>query len=401
MPDGDECTSELLGKYQTRAFGRNDPFYSLIELTRKCNINCQHCYAVVSPRRAEMPTPRIKSLLGEIKKEGGLVVTFTGGEVTLRPDFLEILEHATDLRFAIQLFTNGTLIDERMADALDRLNIFQVGMSVYGASAATHDAVTRHPGSYDATIRAGTLLRDRGMPVIFKYVMMSMNMHEYEQMLQQSDRLDIRYKIDGIITPRDNGDLSTHSLRPSAAALGRLTRDRASRDFTDRSFFPADKDLTCTLGKTTASVTAYGEVYGCVAMPVGAGNVMERPFGEIWRGSPVLEEFRRFTTESLPVCRTCELRGYCNRCAGNAYTEHGDFYGPSSEACRAAAVSKALVDGVAPEAPEFEAAVTENLARTGGAREGYLDRSDLVYRQPCGDRHHQPENRLTPFSFAV
>ncbi|MBI3097110.1 MAG: radical SAM protein [Planctomycetes bacterium] len=386
----DAEVAPLLGGFQAKAYARNQPLYCLIELTRRCNENCSHCYAAVSGGREEMPTPRIKRLLEEVKEEGGLIATFTGGEATLHRDFLDLLDHATRLRFAIQVFTNGTRIDEPMADEISRRNIFQVGISVYGATPGMHDAITRLPGSHAAALRAATLLRDRGVPVVFKYVMMSVNMPEYEAMLHQSEALDVRFRIDGIITSRDNGDASTFSLRIGEADLGRVLKDKAERENAPKGLPEAPKDLTCTLAKSTCAVTAYGDVYGCVAMPVAAGNVMERPFREIWRGSPVLEKMRRVTTDDLPVCRSCELRNHCTRCAGMAYVEHGDFYGPSSEACRQASITKALREGADPSDPHFEEVTARNLERSGMARAGLLRPGTGRWNGACGDRNHAP-----------
>lgn len=390
LPEADDDeTGSILGSFQAKSYARNLPIYSLIELTRRCNENCSHCYAAVTAGRPEMPTARIRTLLDEVKEEGGLIVSLTGGEATLHPDFAEILGHASRDRFAIQIFTNGTRIDERMADEIARHNIFQVGLSVYGATPETHDAVTRLPGSHAAALRAGTLLRERGVPVVLKYVMMNVSVPEYEAMQRQSESLDIRFRVDGIITSRDNGDASTFSLRMNDADLGRILRDKAGHEPPEPGV-PPPRDLTCTLAKSTCAITAYGDVYGCVAMPVAAGNVMNRPFREIWRTSPVLEKLRRVTTDDLPVCRTCELRGYCARCPGMAYLEQGDFYGPSSEACRSAAVMKTLRDGLDPSDPGFAGASALNLARSGMARAGLLSTGTGHWSGSCGDRHHAP-----------
>ena len=53
-------------------------------------------------------------------------------------------------------------------------------------------------------------------------------------------------------------------------------------------------------------------------MPVTIGNLRERSFAEIWSGSPILNEVRAVTFESLTTCRSCDVKSGCSRCTGLA-----------------------------------------------------------------------------------
>ena len=59
-----------------------------LELTKRCNLNCYHCYVAGSPVR--LPTSRWLDVVDELEAEGCSHVTLTGGEVGLRRDWLEV-----------------------------------------------------------------------------------------------------------------------------------------------------------------------------------------------------------------------------------------------------------------------------------------------------------------------
>lgn len=70
---------------------RRIPFSVLFELTDRCNLRCQHCYGSLgSPRTKELSLSKIESVLDELREHGTVDVTFSGGEVLLRSDALQI-----------------------------------------------------------------------------------------------------------------------------------------------------------------------------------------------------------------------------------------------------------------------------------------------------------------------
>jgi len=148
----------ILQDLNARAYDRCIPLNVTLELTLRCNIRCTHCYNFDrdQPRPApggELTMEEIRALLDDLRRAGTLFLTLTGGEAMVHPRFWEIADEAASRGFAIQVLSNGTLLTE---DACDRLasyaNLWSIGLSVYGASAATHDGVTQVTGSFDRTM---------------------------------------------------------------------------------------------------------------------------------------------------------------------------------------------------------------------------------------------------------
>lgn len=317
------------------------PYAAIVELTRKCNLHCRHCYATPERGRPELSPEQIRRVLDELRDLGTLFVTFSGGDPTVGRDFLGILGHASDRRFAVQFFSNGLLIDDRTADALAEMRLFHVGLSVYGATAETHDRVTRRPGSHARTLAAMRRLRDRGVHVVLKFIAMAPNASEYRAMKELAAREGIPLKSDTVITARDDLSRDTLSLSADYAAVKEILRDRDEPLIVPP--LPDGRDMGCVMGRTLVCVNAYGDVFPCVTLPIPAGNVRYCPLREIWEESPLMAAMRRYPeAEKMHGCPGCGHRAYCRRCPGNTFTETGDLYGPAPSACREAVIRAEL-----------------------------------------------------------
>src|SRR5882762_8653542 len=129
-----------------KSVGREIPLSVQIDLTMRCNERCVHCYRVIE-RRPELTTEELKALLHEVAGAGTLYLTFSGGEVFLRKDLVELIEHARRLHFDVRLKSNALLVTPEMAARLRELGVRQVDISIYSPQPAVHDWVPKVPGS--------------------------------------------------------------------------------------------------------------------------------------------------------------------------------------------------------------------------------------------------------------
>lgn len=125
-----------------------------IELTKRCNLDCKYCYSRVYKKDedSELSTERIKIFLNRFKASGGRRVLYTGGEALLRLDFRELVLYAKSLGLLVDLFSNGTLIDEEYARFIGE-NINLASISIDGPC-ENHDEIRCVKGSYDKTRKA-------------------------------------------------------------------------------------------------------------------------------------------------------------------------------------------------------------------------------------------------------
>lgn len=115
-----------------------------------CNNNCLHC--VVSDKRKcnDISLPQIKRIIESQQNIQHVVVT--GGEATIRTDFIDILKFLKSRGFDITLQTNGRAFQDGdfAKEAAQYLSMALVAL--HSHNSAMHDMITQRPGSWRETI---------------------------------------------------------------------------------------------------------------------------------------------------------------------------------------------------------------------------------------------------------
>src|SRR5258708_37666428 len=96
---------------------------------------------------------------------GTFWLLFSGGEIFARKDFLEIYTYAKKKGFLITLFTNGTLINDKIADYLVEWPPFSIEITLYGRTKETYETLTGIPVSYERCLGGIEHLRARKLPL--------------------------------------------------------------------------------------------------------------------------------------------------------------------------------------------------------------------------------------------
>jgi radical SAM protein with 4Fe4S-binding SPASM domain len=330
--------SGLMAEMAAKALKLNIPLSVQLDLTYRCNERCIHCY-LDHDDHGEMTTAEIKDLLDQMADAGVFFLTISGGEILMRRDFFEILEHAHARTFSIKLKTNGVLIRKKEAERIRALGVESVQISVYSHRAEVHDAITKMPGSFRQSIEAIRRLRTLGLHVTMANVLMVQNAYDYPGVRALAAELGAKCTLDPTITPMMDGDRSILELNVDKAALREVFRDSALVGNVEEFCAPpqgVDEDalemLPCSAGHTACYVSPYGDVYPCVQFPLPSGNVRRTKFVDIWRDSPQLNEVRSIRLRDMPSCSQCTHGATCTRCPGLAYLE-GNMRGPSYQDC--------------------------------------------------------------------
>lgn len=137
------------------------PFTVLISPTMQCNLKCQGCYSGRYVRQPGLAPELIDRILTEAKDMGIMFAVFSGGEpLTRKADIFPLLKKHGDMYF--MFYTNGTLIDDSVADELFQLGNAGAIMSLEGFEDATDDR--RGKGVYRRVMDAMDRLSMRGVP---------------------------------------------------------------------------------------------------------------------------------------------------------------------------------------------------------------------------------------------
>ncbi|MFA6033566.1 MAG: radical SAM protein, partial [Myxococcota bacterium] len=274
-----------------------------IDITRRCNLTCAHCYAVGNPVD-RLSTRTIKRFMDELAGMGTLFLVFSGGEIFLRKDLFTLLEYARKKRFTCRLLTNATLIDAAAVERLKALRIQTVDVSIYSMDSRVHDAFTGSPSSLEKSRRAVEMMAGAGLKIRVKTSITRLNVAGYDRVAQWAKSLGpgVSNLFDLTVTPMEDGGRKPLSLNLDCQAKARFLKSwikRAEDARIEEDVEPVTEKISrslddppCMVGKVGAYVAFDGEVYPCVEWRESCGSIIKPGFKKIWRESPVLRRAR-------------------------------------------------------------------------------------------------------------
>jgi len=314
---------------------RHIPIQMMVEVTRRCNLHCLHCYNLKD--QSVLSFEEVSLIAAQLRQAGCLFVTLTGGEMFTRPDAIAVIRTFRQKGFDVKLITNATLIADEQAGQLRDLCLSEIGVSILGACAATHDRITGVAGSFEKSTRMIRRLKALDVPVHLKCTLMQDNLDEEAALKSLAQELGVIYLMDPIVSPQDNGSQAALKHRLTAPQMETFY----SQQFATLEPVPASTDgLPCEAGTTFGAISARGDVYPCIQMPIPVGNIFKQDFVSIWQGARFLAKIRQAESGHFSTCHTCHDAKFCTRCPGLAYLEDGDAFGPSTVACQIAKISR-------------------------------------------------------------
>ena len=323
--------AEFLLSFDRKAFAARVPLIGSIELTARCNLRCVHCYlgdARSGAGAGEMSAQRLRDLIGEIADAGCLYLLITGGDPLQHPEFPGIYRHARAQGLVVTLFTNATVVGEPVLAALAEYPPQLIEVSIYGATAATHDSVTGVPGSFTACLAGVDTLTRAGLRVGLKTILMSVNVHEIAAMEALARSRDLSFRFDPAIFPRFDGDCGPLALRVPvgevvALELADPVRLAGWEKLHARSlgWGASGRLYNCAAGVTAFHVDADGSLRPCLMVHTVRISLARGGFAEAWRDITAAIDAK--VPGAAHDCLACERRFLCGYCPGQFALENG------------------------------------------------------------------------------
>ncbi|HEY3376849.1 MAG TPA: radical SAM protein [Armatimonadota bacterium] len=327
------------------------------ELTARCNLQCRHCRAEAHGETAqgELSTDEVLRIARTIRQDADPILVLTGGEPLTRPDFFRIAEWCVSLFTRVALATNGTLIDEPMAQRIAATGIQRVSVSLDGSSPAIHDHFRGVPGSFDAALRGIAALREAGVSVQINATVTRHNADDLPEILNLTQRVGADAFHVFMLVPVGCGAELDESQRLTPAqsetllhwlcAQSQALQDRLQikatcapqymrimREQAAQQGMPLPAPghglhtvtRGCLAGSGVCFIGRHGDVQPCGYLPISVGNVRETPLQDIWQQSTLFTALRdpeRLTGK----CGACEYRTVCQGCRARAFALTGDY----------------------------------------------------------------------------
>ncbi len=348
------------------------PIHGSLELLPLCNMNCDMCYVRLT-REEQQRKGRILSaqewiaVAEELREAGALFLLLTGGEPLLHPEFSVIYRALKQMGFALTINTNGTLIDENIADLFGTFRPRRVNITLYGAGERTYRELCHYPGGFEKAMCGIRLLRERKIDVKVGISLTETNLQEIERIHELCEALDVPVRIDTYMMPavrerassavipkiqqartdpktaagirmecleREMGEELYHTYcEQMLAQIQKREEELYSRakalDSEENTRAGSPEPMRCLAGSCSFSVNWQGELRPCAMMTEPSCSVLEHGFRNAW--DTVCAEAGKIRTAGQ--CSICRLRPLCRTCAAAAVLETGSCDGIPDYLC--------------------------------------------------------------------
>lgn len=339
-----EIEPHLLEKLDVpQGFHLNTPALIWMELTRRCNLTCDHCFIDGGEARDnEMPASEVYRLLDDFADMGVWGVSFTGGEPTLHPEFANFVNYARRRKLLVGIATNGMFLTPQLLDSLPREGVI-VSVSL--------DYV-HIDGNHDFEVATKAILRSQeyGFNTNIMTNTNSRNIHLLGYLMDwaESHHVSVRSVP---MTPLGRGKIHRH-LQNSVddvelAAKFWVRETEWEHEYHEKvglcvgMIFNYGITLgamtsRCSSGRFLCYICADGTVYPCTMCAgeqiLSPGNVRGKSFIDFWRSQ---WDIRNYSWANFrDTCNGCVLddpKFYCSgRCPATSHARNNRFFGCGS-----------------------------------------------------------------------
>lgn len=336
--------SEIEWLKMKRTDYRDDIIYSPIrmyyELTLACNLNCQYCFnSSGRPRKIELSTDEVLKSLDHLKENNVMDLRFTGGELTCRKDWFEIIKYAKKLGFAISCNTNAAYIDPSICEKFAELDLDQITTSIDGNK--EHHELNRGKGTFDRTVKNLQIMYSLGVRLRINTLVSKHSMNDVDFMLDLASKYtdEINFftivfigrgahlELTDGVTVEDHLLMSKQieKLKPKYPNLNILHFAEVSKKTSVTEDINKKFNLRVgpPSGITTFNLVSNGD-YCCggyapyIDPNLVLGNIKSDSLFDIWQKSPKLEKIRDDGRKLVLFCSKCE-KLLCGECQGSKY----------------------------------------------------------------------------------
>ena len=312
------------------------------EITTACNFNCVHCRMDDEKgieSNEEMSLDKVKLHIDELSGLGIKQINFSGGEPFCRSDFLDILRYVDKKGIQIGITSNGSLIDDKLAEELSHIrSIDLVQISLDGKDAVMHNYIRGVNDAYVNAINAMKSLLKAGIRTGAVTTVMSLNYMQVEDIFHLLLALGVNSFGARRFMPVGKGGRSLTNLvltkeqyKDHCVLWAKLVHSYENRIqlFIEEplmgilhKYLPENWLLSgCIAGSAYGAIMANGDVRACIFVPEPLGNLKEKSFADIWTQSKLRPLFTNKTYTGK--CEACSEKNICGGCRAMSYAING------------------------------------------------------------------------------
>jgi len=294
-------------------------------LTFRCQNNCIHCYAGGPHETSELDTAQWKEVIDHLKQIGVFILTFTGGEPTLREDLSELLLYAQNNGMVTGLVTNGRkLKDKSYVETLEKAGLDFIQVTLESHKPKVHELMTAAKGSWKETVAGIKNAVQTQIYVTTNTTLSKYNAADFLETIDFFKKLGIAaFGCNSLIYSGKASAISEEFALPLETLNELLPKIREKANQIGLKFLwytptqycrfdPIKLGLgvkSCTAAIVNMCVGPNGDVYPCQSYFESLGNILKDDWQKIWNHPLATKIRKREYVE--PKCKECPQLRIC------------------------------------------------------------------------------------------
>jgi radical SAM protein with 4Fe4S-binding SPASM domain len=296
-----------------------------LALTFRCQNNCVHCYAGGPHETPELATEQWKEVINRLHQIGVFILTFTGGEPTLRDDLPELLLYAQNRGIVTGLVTNGRkLKDKTYVETLEKTGLDFIQVTLESHEPKIHDLMTATKGSWEETVAGIKNIIPTQIYATTNTTLSRYNASDFLETIDFLKELGVAaFGCNSLIYSGRANAISEEFVLPLETLRELLPKvhDKAGKLglkflwYTPTQycrFDPVKLGLgvkSCTAARINMCVGPNGDVYPCQSYFESLGNILKDEWRKIWNHPLAVRIRKREYVE--PKCKNCPQLQIC------------------------------------------------------------------------------------------
>lgn len=285
-----------------------------IEITTGCNLRCSHCCVACGDiPRVDMDIEDIRQIINWCESKKVSNISFTGGEIFIRKDIMEILGYARNhFNGNIEIMTNGTLLkDNNVSQLKDLVNYVSISLDGYDNESVNE---IRGKGVFNKVVKAVRIMQDSGLKDIsLSMVLTKQNAINSQHFRELCKNLNVKPAM-RVFSPEGRGNDNYSTLVPQIKLVSPKELDEEGRGELQETI---NFKSICNLN-TKILICSDGKIFPCFLTKKGdnaVGNIEDLFMDSLLKinSMPVVDVVEN--------CKYCNVRYFCaSACPGHDNT---------------------------------------------------------------------------------
>ena len=304
-----------------------------LETSHICNYRCKYCYSNAgSPIKNELTLKELCDVVIQGKNLGvQTIVLIGGGEPLLYTYIRELIKFIFCQEINIILFTNGSKLNQEMAEFLRIHNVFPV-LKVNGILKETMEWLCGNRHAYRHSIQAMNALSEAGY-TSEKYkmgistIICKQNADEIFSLWKWARENYLVPYFERVLPQGEanNIDLALNNNELSILFEELRRYDEEKWGIKWNSTHPPIAGAKCDRHLYSIYVKSDGTIQPCSGIEIPIGNIRNQELKQILEQSEIINQLRNIDVNIKGPCAKCEIESGCYGCRGSAYLLSGDY----------------------------------------------------------------------------